>query len=467
MTSLLGENLKEKSLITEDQLRQALERQRLCGGRLGENLVALGFITKENIESTFKRIPTSPASVEETGLGLSFIADLVLKHTATMGDFTLSELSNRVKLPISILDKVLEKLRVDHMLEVKGAGQISRLSYKFAVTDAGRRRVVDLRQISQYVGPAPVVFDQYRLMVEIQTVKNMVVTEETVQNAFAHLVLNKSALENIGPAVNSGRAIFLYGPTGNGKTTVAEAIGRMLPGSIYVPYSVIVNGEIITVYDKVTHRAVPPDAQNGELDQRWVKIQRPVIMAGGELTLKTLDLEFNPIAKFYEAPLQMKANNGLFLVDDFGRQLMDPQVLLNRWIVPLERRTDFLTFQTGMKFEIPFDQLVIFSTNLDPVEIVDEAFLRRIHYKVKLDHPSREEYEKIFKLVCEWNDISFNPAGFDFLMDLYKRSNVSLSACHPRDLIDHIIDKARYRGISPVLSEENIQTAWNTYFVEL
>lgn len=468
MTPLLGQSLKEKSLVSEEQLREALERQRLCGGRLGENLIALGFVTENDLESFFNRTPPPPKTVEETGLGLAFISDLVMKHTAFMGEFALSDLADRVKLPISVLDKIVEKLRVERLLEVKGAGQISRLSYKFAPTDTGRRKIADLQKISQYVGPAPVIFDEYKLMVEIQTVKNMLVNEKKVTDAFSHLVLNKQIKENVGPAVSSGRAIFLYGPTGNGKTTIAEAVGRMLPGTIYVPYAVLVNGEIITVFDRVTHMPVAPEQGDESVDQRWVQIKRPVVMAGGELTLKTLDLEFNPIAKFYEAPLQMKANNGLFIVDDFGRQLMDPQLLLNRWIVPLERRTDFLTFQTGMKFEIPFDQLVIFSTNLDPVELVDEAFLRRIHYKIKLDHPSREEYEEIFKLVAEWNGISFNPQAFNYLMEqCYDRLKVNLSACHPRDLIDHIIDKAHFKGTAPALTEESIKGAWDTYFVEL
>lgn len=468
MTPLLGQKLKNKSLVSEDQVRQALERQRLCGGRLGENLIALDFITEADLESVFNRVPPSPKTVEETGLDLSFIADLVLKHTAFMGEFSLSDLAERVKLPVSVLDKVVEKLRIESMLEVKGAGQISKLSYKFAPTDTGRKKTADLQKISQYVGPAPVIFDEYKLMVEIQTVRNMLVTEEKVQDAFSHLVLNKKITEYVGPAVSSGRAIFLYGPTGNGKTTIAEAVGRMLPGTIYVPYAVMVSGEIITVFDRVTHKPAELEDGNESFDQRWVHVKRPVVMAGGELTLKTLDLEFNPIAKFYEAPLQMKANNGLFIVDDFGRQLVDPQLLLNRWIVPLERRTDFLTFQTGMKFEIPFDQLVIFSTNLDPVELVDEAFLRRIHYKIKLTPPSREEYKEIFKLVSEWNNIPFNNQAFDYLMDrCYARLKVGLGACHPRDLIDHIIDTAHFKGSVPALTEESIQTAWETYFVEL
>lgn len=468
MSPRLGESLKETRRLTENEIQKALERQRLRGGRLGDNLIALGFITEDDLESVFKRTPPAPKTAEETGLGLPFIADLIMKHVGGMGEFTLMEVSERVKLPVSVVDKAVEVLRGENMLEVKGAGQLSRLSYKFALTDKGMRRIADLLKISQYAGPAPVTFDEYRTMVEIQTVKSILVSEESVREAFSHLVLDKAFLGRIGPAVSSGRALFLYGPSGNGKTTIAEAIGRMLPGTIYVPYAIRVSGEIITVYDKVTHQAVEPEVSGDAIDQRWVLVKRPVVMVGGELTLKTLDLEFNPIAKFYEAPLQMKANNGLFIVDDFGRQLMDPQLLLNRWIVPLERRTDFLALQTGMKFEIPFDQLVIFSTNLEPRKLVDEAFLRRIHYKIKIDYPSVKEYEEIFRSVCEWNGIAFKRQSFDHLIKhYYTRLKVPLNACHPRDLIDHIIDSAHYHKHPPDVTEQSLKEAWESYFVEL
>ncbi|MDH5299555.1 MAG: ATPase, partial [Desulfobulbaceae bacterium] len=275
-------------------------------------------------------------------------------------------------------------------------------------------------------------------------------------------------LRSLGPAVSSGKAIFLYGPPGNGKTTIAETIGSVLPETVYLPHALLVGGEIITVYDPVSHVVVGSDAGREDLDQRWLEVKRPVIMVGGELTLQTLELNFNPIAKIYEAPLQMKANNGLFIVDDFGRQQMDPQRLLNRWIVPLERRTDFLTLHTGMKFEIPFDQLVVFSTNLEPTKLVDEAFLRRIRYKIKVDHPSVEEYEAIFRKVCEANSIAFKKEIFDYLIDnFYVRLNTKLNSCHPRDLIDHIIDEAHYRNRPAQLDKESMLAAWNNYFVAM
>jgi predicted ATPase with chaperone activity len=262
--------------------------------------------------------------------------------------------------------------------------------------------------------------------------------------------------------------MFIYGPPGNGKTTIAETIGMVLPETVYIPYSIIVGGQIICMFDPVNHIPAEAEKETGAVDRRWLLIKRPAIMTGGELTLKTLDLDFNNISKFYEASLQMKANNGLFIVDDFGRQQMEPQNLLNRWIVPLERRTDFMTLHTGMKFSVPFDQLVIFATNIEPKKLVDEAFLRRIRYKIKIDHPTEEEYEAIFKRICESNGIAFKRDVFEYLMkNYYKKQDVKLNACHPRDLVDHIIDDAHYYNHTAQLSKEGIDIAWLNYFVEM
>ena len=466
MSDLLGERLISDHEITEEQLKKALERQRMHGGRLGDNMVALGFISADQVDDFFRRTPKAPRTVEESGLNTTFISQLIMKHALTMGEFNIPAISARIKLPAAIVDQVIEDLRNLHLVEVKGAGQLTRLSYQFALTELGKKHASELMDVSRYVGPAPVPFDDYKAIIQAQTIKSILVSEESVKAAFSHLVLNEEITRRIGPSVSSGKAIFLYGPSGNGKTTIAETIGRVLPGQVYVPYSVIVGGEIIMVFDKVTHIPVEPE-NNETVDQRWVLTKRPFVMVGGELTLKELDLDFNPIAKFYEAPLQMKANNGLFLVDDFGRQQVDPQKLLNRWIVPLERRTDFLTLHTGMKFEIPFDQLVIFSTNLEPKSLVDEAFLRRIRYKIKIDSPSQDEYEKIFRLMCSSNGVEFNPDVFQYILGLYMEENIGLSSCHPRDLIDQIIDQARYHNRPPEMTRESMKSAWDTYFVPL
>jgi predicted ATPase with chaperone activity len=359
-------------------------------------------------------------------------------------------------------------LRRDRFVEVKGASQFAKVTYQFNITETGKKRAMELLDICRYVGPAPVPLTTYKRMVEFQTTKQIVVNEESVKEAFSHLILKEELLKRLGPSISSGKAIFLYGPPGNGKTTIAETIGGVLPGSVYIPYSVIVDGQIISIFDPVNHIPVKPVKAPEECDQRCCLVKRPVIITGGELTLKMLDLEFNPVSNFYVAPLQMKANNGIFIVDDFGRQLIPPQNLLNRWIVPLERRIDFMTLHTGMKFDIPFDQITVFSTNIEPKKLVDEAFLRRIRYKVEITHPTIEEYLRIFKMVCEANGLKFKEDVFEYLMNnYYKRLGVNLNACHPRDLLDHIIDDAHYYNHPPEMNKENVDFAWRNYFVEL
>lgn len=464
----IGARLLRDGIITEKELDEALERQRKEGGRLGQNLVALGFIKQEDLRDFFKRHPAVPVSVEDTGLTFSFIADLVMKHILFMGEFKLADVAHAVKLPISVVDAVMETLKRDRFVEVKGGTGYATVTYTFKITDPGRNRSNELMDICRYAGPAPVTLEEYRHMVESQTIKSIVVSEESVQEAFSHLIISDPLLKRLGPAISSGKAMFIYGPAGNGKTAIAETIGRVLPETVYIPHAILVGGQIIAMFDPVNHVPVLTDSDMGKVDQRWVEIQRPVIMTGGELSLRMLDLDFNPISKYYEASLQMKANNGIFIADDFGRQQIEPQSLLNRWIVPLDRHIDFMTLHTGMKFVIPFDMLVIFSTNLEPRTLVDEAFLRRIRYKIKIDHPSVEEYTAIFKKVCADNGIPFNKEPFDYLMDnYYKRLGVNLNACHPRDIIDHIIDSAHYYLHPPQLTKEGIDAAWLNYFVDM
>jgi predicted ATPase with chaperone activity len=468
MAKQIGEKLLEEKVITEAQLEQALERQRLSGGRIGNNLVELGYITPAELGDFFHIYPECPKTVEETGLELSFISDLILKHVLFMGEFTIGSISSVIKLTAAVVDAAIEELRREKMIEVKGAAHFAKASYQFQITSQGKKRALELLEVCAYVGPAPVTLEQYKSLVERQTIKQIVVNEETVKKAFSTLVIDEDILRRLGPAVSSGKAMFIYGPAGNGKTTIAETIGKVLPGAVYIPYALIVGGQIIRIFDSVTHMVVPNDADPNSLDQRCVLVKRPVIMTGGELTLRMLDLDFNAISKYYEAPLQMKANNGLFILDDFGRQQVDPHSLLNRWIVPLERRTDFMTLSTGMKFDIPFDQLVIFSTNIEPRRLVDEAFLRRIRYKIKIDHPSEQAYEAIFRKVCKANGIKFEDGVFGHLMDqYYKRLGVKLNACHPRDIIDHIIDDAHYYNHPPQLTDEGLEVAWSNYFVDM
>lgn len=467
MERLLGQRLVTDKVVTEEQLAKALDRQRLHGGRLGDNLMALGFATAEELKSFFGKAPRSPRTVGETGLDLSFISDLVMKHILFMGDFTLKDVSDGIMLPIELVDSAIETLRREQMVEVKGAAGYARETYRFSITGPGKKRASELFDICQYVGPAPVTLEEYNRFIECQTVKNITVTEEGVRQAFSEIVAGENLLKRLGPAINSAKAMFIYGPPGNGKTTIAETIGRVLAETVYVPHSIVVGGQIIRVFDMVNHEPIA-GKESVEADRRWVRIKRPVIKTGGELTLRMLDLDFNPVSKFYEAPLQMKANNGLFIVDDFGRQMIEPHMLLNRWIVPLDRRTDFLSLHTGMKFDVPFDQLVIFSTNLEPKDLVDEAFLRRIRYKIKIDHPTKEEYEAIFRKVCANNGIAFEAEIMDYLLtEYYTKMGVRLNACHPRDIVDQIIDNAHYYKQARRLTREGIDIAWQNYFVEM
>jgi len=464
---LLGWKLQAAKLITETQLKEALERQKIQGGRLGENLIELGFITLEEFNSFLKKYPYSPKTLEDTGLELMFLAELVLKHILLMGEFRLADISERMKLPGSVLDGVVEYLQRNKLVEVKGATQYLRSTYKFTITGQGQKKATELLETCRYIGPAPVSLDAYRKMVVSQTIKNVDLNRETLKRAFSNLVMNKQVMKHLGPAITSGKSIFMYGPSGNGKTSIAEAIGKTLPETVYTPHAIIVGGEIISVFDPVNHITAKPEINADLVDKRWVLIKRPVIMTGGELTLKTLDLEFDRISRFYLAPLQMKANNGLFIIDDLGRQQIEPEMLLNRWIVPLERGVDFMTLHTGMKFEIPFDELLIFCTNLEPKRLVDEAFLRRIRYKINIGHPTEPEFEAIFAMECDKKGLRFDKEVFDFLKEhYYQRLGVKPNACHPRDLLDYIIDGSHYYQHPAQLTKEGINEAWDNYFVE-
>ncbi len=465
-----NQNMHNEQVVTKLQLREAIKRQHLHGGRLGQNLVALGYITEDQLGTFFKRTPPAPETVKDTGLDLQFIADLAMKHIMSMGEFRLSDLSRSMGLSTAILDEAVALLRREKMVEVRGASQFTRSSFNFIATETGKKYGGELMEICRYAGPAPVILEDYREMVEHQSIKNITVNDDVVHAAFSQIVISEDMLKRLGPAISSGAPMFVYGPAGNGKTTIAETIGQILPETVYVPHALYVGGQIITVYDPVNHISVgsiPDDDQDVDaIDQRWVRIQRPIVMTGGELTLRMLDLDFNTIAKFYEAPLQMKANNGLFVIDDFGRQQMNPQSLLNRWIINLDRQIDFMSMHTGMKFEIPFDQLVIFATNLEPRSLVDEAFLRRIRYKIKIEHPNEAEFQEIFKRVCQKNQVPFQPEVYEHLVQhWYRRHNIAFNACQPRDLVDHIIDMARFFGRTPEMTRDAIDHACENYFV--
>jgi len=416
---------------------------------------------------SYLKAPPAPASLEAAGLDRAFVAELVLKHLLQLVEFRIAEVAERVKLPVSLVELVLEEHRREKLVEIKGAANYSSMSYQFRLTEAGRARGHEAMELCRYCGPAPVSLEDYRDMVQLQSVRNIKVGDQELKSALSHLVVNDALRSRLGPAMISGQAVLIYGPSGNGKTSIAESIGRVLPEQIYLPYAVAVGGQIITVFDPVSHGEAAAAGAAQDSDSRWVLIRRPVIATGGELTLKMLDLNYDPIAKFYDASLQMKANNGLFILDDFGRQQVDPVSILNRWIVPLERRIDHMTLHTGKKFVVPFDVLALFSTDLNPKELVHEAFLRRLHYKIRIDRPTEEEFLAIFKAVCHGNGLEFNREVYAYLLQQgYGRHQLERNACHPRDLIDLILTRARYDERVPQLSIETMKVACADYFAE-
>lgn len=429
--------------------------------------------------SSVQNPPPEPRSVEETGQSLAFIADLALKTMYTRGFMKGHELADLLNLPFAnILDKALEYLRREHFTEVRGSTGFGESSYQYVLSDEGCARARELMVQNQYVGPVPVCFDAYTEMVKSQSLAGQTISLGMLRQVLSHLVVNNMTISKLGPAINSGKSIFLFGNPGNGKTSIAEAIGSLLPGAIWIPFAISIDEHIIRVFDSLHHRVVPPKTEEegdslpgtrgGErYDRRWVLIYRPLISVGGELTLENLDLVFDPTKKYYEAPNQMKANGGVLLVDDFGRQQVSPRELLNRWIVPLEKRVDYLTLVTGHKIDMPFDALIIFATNLNPKELVDEAFLRRIRYKIHIADPTWDEFRQIFKQEAIKREIPYTDDGLRYLiLEYYVKRRRQPRAVHARDILEELVDIARFYGIRPTLDHRLVDLACQSYFLE-
>ena len=434
--------------------------------------------------------PIAPANLSQSGISLMMLCDLLLKQLYLEGSRLGVDMARNARLPFNVVDEGLVFLKDEKCIEVHSGDLIGRASYRFNLTDLGRIRAREAFEQCRYVGPAPVSLEDYVQQCLKQSVTGTTCDPEALREAFQGLIIRPDLLDEVGPAVCSGRSIFVYGPPGNGKTMIAKGLGKFLNqfgGEIYIPYALHCEQGIVMLYDPTLHTAtdnadVPwseadpsmraPGSysrmmQEPATDLRWRRIRRPVIITGGELTLDMLDLRYNATANFYQAPLHIKANGGVFLIDDFGRQIVSPRDLLNRWILPLEEKIDYLTLVTGKKFTVPFEQLIIFSTNLDPRELVDEAFLRRIRHKIKIGTPDRTLFTQIFQLVCTQKNLAYSQDAVDYLfMTYYDRGKPAMSS-DPRDLLEIVQSLCRFRSQEVVLSRELIAEASQRFFCQI
>jgi hypothetical protein len=416
-------------------------------------------LTRAEVESMG---PPLPEELTDTGISEQFLCDLALKHVAMLPEPTTMAVSERINLPRTLTEDLLQQLYREKLIEVKMQSAIG--STRYAMLDHGWDRLARLLTISGYVGPAPVSLRDYSHMMKLQSIPSNKASIETVREAFHDLVLPDSLLQTLGCVINSRRSLFLTGLPGTGKTAVAERINNALQGAIWIPYAVEIDGQIIRVFDSHCHEEMPADQTPIDFDRRWVPIKRPLVVVGGELTLENADLTWSEAAKFYEAPFQMKSNGGTLVIDDFGRQRVAPQDLLNRWIVPLERRVDYLALHTGKKIEVPFEQLVVFSTNLDENDLADQAFLRRMGYRARVEPPTPGAFCDIFRYQASKRNFKVEQPVLDYILNKYRTERRVMKGCEPRDIMDRATDICQFEKHGLQLTPHIVDIAWANYF---
>jgi energy-coupling factor transporter ATP-binding protein EcfA2 len=472
----LGEMLITRGLVSPADIDDALARQIKEGGRLGENLIAMGVVTADQIAEVASSTPAIPATVEESGIPERNLLYLLLKFMHVEACETILELAERMKLPRRLLQQLIEACIHQRYIGATGATSDLALSTHYALTEVGREAAKEALDQNLYMGPAPVSLAAYREQIEKQKITNEVMDEATLRGGFAGLVVPDQMFRRLLPAINAGRSVLLYGPPGNGKTTLSTRIAGLFKDTVYIPYAVEVAGQIIKVYDVQIHKPHEDHAEPAHPtsmlglhrethDQRWVACTRPVVMAGGEMTLEMLDLQWNNEARFYDAPLHVKALNGMMLVDDFGRQKFAPNDLLNRWIVPMENQVDFMKLNTGASFTLPFDVLLMFSTNLQPADLMDPAFLRRIQYKIKLFEPTRDEFHRIFVGVSKSRGLTFEEDVFDYVVKML--TSYGLAYYQPAFICNHVLETCKSFQLPLQLTKELAGEAMANLYVDI
>jgi len=414
------------------------------------------------LETDSGSVPEAPTNADATGVSKAILLDLALKLAHVSPGITTESAAQSMHLTQMLTATLLEQLRAEQLLEVLGKDGFG---YRYAISQRGRERAARLLDIAGYIGPAPVSLASYQQMLQWQMAKTTPISPAQIKEVLADLILPQDAIDVAGLAISSGRSLFMSGPPGNGKTSVGHQLHKALEGHIWIPHAIAVDQNIIRLFDPQCHEVVEHGAGKHQIvDKRWVKIRRPFIVAGGEMTLESLDLAYLSSAHYYEAPLHMKANGGTFLIDDFGRQHVAPAELLNRWIIPLEHRIDFLTLHTGQKIQVPFLMQLIIATNLNPKDVTDPAFLRRIGYRLQIPSPTPDIYRDIFTRYAASCDVQATDTVLTWLLNRYQTSGKELRACEPRDLIERVRDICHHHGRELKIDEQLLQLAWEGYF---